>query len=87
MRDDDQQLNKKIHYAVEIAIRLGFLLLLAAWCLQILSPFAGVVVWAIILAMASAPLYNWLNRRLGDKPKLASDRSTWKEIERKPYRM
>ncbi len=72
MKADSKSLNESTRYAVEITIRLGFLLLLVAWCLQILLPFSGMVVWAIVLAMAMAPLYNWLNRRLGNKPKWAA---------------
>jgi len=61
-----------VKIAVDVFIRLGFLVLLIAWCFQIVHPFAGVIIWAIILALAIAPLYNKLNAKLGDKPKLAS---------------
>ncbi|WP_340112731.1 AI-2E family transporter [Maribellus mangrovi] len=70
--DNNQQINQKTQYVIEIAIRLGFLALLVAWCLQLLYPFAGVVVWALILALATAPIYNMLNRWLGDKPSLSA---------------
>lgn len=69
---EDPKLNSTIHYAIETAIRLGFLVLLLAWCFQILYPFAGVIMWGVILALAIAPLYDALNAKLGDKPKLAS---------------
>ena len=69
---EDPKLNSTIHYTIETAIRLGFLILLLAWCFQILYPFAGVIIWGVILALASAPLYDTLNAKLGDKPKLAS---------------
>jgi len=65
----DQKLNEWLRYTIEIIIRLGFLFLLIAWCFRLLFPFAGVIVWSIILAIALAPLYEGLNRRLGDKPK------------------
>ena len=61
-----------IEIAVDIFIRLGFLLLLAAWCFQLVQPFAGVILWGIILALALAPVYITLNNKLGDKPKLSS---------------
>jgi predicted PurR-regulated permease PerM len=61
-----------IEIAVDIFIRLGFLLLLAAWCFQLVQPFAGVILWGIILALALAPVYTTLNNKLGDKPKLSS---------------
>ena len=69
---EDPKLNSTIHYAIETAIRLGFLVLLLAWCFQILYPFAGVIMWGVILALATAPLYDALNAKLGCKPKLAS---------------
>lgn len=69
---EDPKLNSTIHYAIETAIRLGFLILLLAWCFQILYPFAGVIMWGIILALATAPIYDTLNSKFGDKPKLAS---------------
>jgi predicted PurR-regulated permease PerM len=70
--NDDPKLNTTFNYTVEIIIRLGFLFLLIAWCLQLLYPFAGIMIWAAILAISTAPIYDKLNAKLGDKPKLAS---------------
>ncbi|MCK5701060.1 MAG: AI-2E family transporter [Cyclobacteriaceae bacterium] len=69
---EDPKLNSTIHYTIETAIRLGFLILLIAWCFQILYPFAGIIIWGVILALATAPLYDTINTKLGEKPKLAS---------------
>ena len=69
---DDPKFTTTFNYTIEIIIRLGFLFLLIAWCFQLVYPFSGVILWAIILALAIAPLYNSLNRRLGDKPKLSA---------------
>lgn len=69
---EDPKLNLTIHYAIETAIRLGFLILLLAWCFQIIYPFGSVIMWGIILALATAPLYDTLNSKFGNKPKLAS---------------
>lgn len=69
---EDPKLNSIIHYTIETVIRLGFLVLLLAWCLQIIYPFAGIVMWGIILALATAPLYDKLNAKIGGRPKLAS---------------
>jgi len=41
-----------IRSAVEIAIRLGAIALLVGWCLMIIAPFLGIVVWALIIAIA-----------------------------------
>ena len=66
---DDKKLNDAVHYAIEITIRLGILFLLIAWCFRLVYPFADIVLWGMILAIAAAPLYNSINKRLGDKPK------------------
>lgn len=66
---DEKKLNESLYYAVEIMIRLGFLFLLIAWCFRLVYPFADIVLWGVILAVASAPLYNAINKRLGNKPK------------------
>ena len=68
----NEKKNSAVEIAIEVFIRLGFLVLLIAWCFQILYPFAGVILWGIILALAIAPLYNSINRRIGDKPKLTA---------------
>ena len=57
--------------AIEIAIRLGLIFLILAWCLQILSPFVSVVAWAAIIAVSIYPLYLKLVTKLGGKKKLA----------------
>lgn len=69
---NDKKLNDAVHYAIEIAIRLGFLFLLLAWCFRLVLPFADIMLWAVILAVATAPLYDTLNKKLGDKPKWAA---------------
>ncbi len=69
---EDPKLNSAIHYTIEIVIRLGFLFLLIAWCLQIIYPFAGIILWGIILALATVPLYDALNSKLNDKPSLSA---------------
>ena len=38
--------------AIEIAIRLGVIFLILAWCFKILSPFIGLVVWGGIIAVS-----------------------------------
>lgn len=65
---EDPKLNSAIHYTIEIVIRLGFLFLLIAWCFQIIYPFVGIILWGIILALATAPFYDTLNSKLNDKP-------------------
>lgn len=61
-----------IRTATEIAVRLGVLVLLLAWCLQIVAPFIGLVVWAFIVAIASTGAYERLAGWLGGRRRLAA---------------
>jgi predicted PurR-regulated permease PerM len=58
--------------AIETAIKLGLLFLLASVCLDILHPFLMVVFWGVIIAVAAYPLYLMLKKKLGGKVKLAA---------------
>lgn len=58
--------------AIEIAIRLGLIFLILAWCLQILSPFISLIAWGAIIAVAIYPLFVKLTDKLGGKKKLAA---------------
>ena len=51
--------------AIEIAIRLGLIFLIFAWCLQILSPFISLIAWGAIIAVAIYPLFLKLADKLG----------------------
>ena len=57
---------------IEAAIRLGLLMLLAAWCFMIVYPFIGPVMWGVIIAVAIYPLFLKLKSALGDRNKLAA---------------
>jgi predicted PurR-regulated permease PerM len=65
------QTSNSTSQAIEIAIRLGIIFMLAYFCLQILSPFVSLVIWGAIIAVAIYPLYEKLAERLGGKRKLA----------------
>jgi len=58
--------------ATETAIRIGLLALLVAWCFQIVRPFITPVVWGIIIAVATYPLFRKLKGALGGRKKLAA---------------
>jgi len=68
----DPKLNTALNYSVEIAIRLGLLVLMTLWCFDIIAPFSSIILWGIILAMAYSPLFNTLSKKLGGKPKAAA---------------
>ena len=57
---------------IEASIRLGLLLLLAIFCLNIIRPFIMPVLWGVIIAVAIFPLFTKLKSVLGHKNKLAS---------------
>jgi predicted PurR-regulated permease PerM len=50
---------------IDTAIRIGLVTLLAGWSIYIASPFIGPIVWGIIIAIGSHPLYNWLRGKTG----------------------
>jgi len=66
-----QAQNNPTTQAIEIAIRLGLIFLILAWCLQILSPFISLIAWGGIIAVAIYPLFLKLADKLGGKKKLA----------------
>jgi predicted PurR-regulated permease PerM len=45
-------------------IRLGLIAVIAVLCLRVFSPFMGLMVWALILAITLYPLHQRLARRL-----------------------
>ena len=50
-------------------IQIGALLLLAMWCLQIVSPFIGIVVWGLVISIALFPAHTAITARLGGREK------------------
>jgi predicted PurR-regulated permease PerM len=56
----------------DVTIRLFFLILIVAWCLMIMLPFASIILWSVILALALHPLHSSLSKKMGGSPKLAS---------------
>jgi predicted PurR-regulated permease PerM len=56
----------------DTTIRLFILILIVAWCLLIMTPFIGIIMWSLILALALYPLHKSLSGKLGGRPKLAS---------------
>ena len=57
---------------IEVVIRLGLLMLLAAWCFMIVYPFILPIMWGIIIAVAVFPLFTKLRSALGGRNKLAA---------------
>jgi len=73
MNQDDSTYQKR---AIELTIRIGFLFLLVAWCFWIILPFAGVVVWGMIIAVSIYPMHRWFESTIGNRRKLAATVTT-----------
>jgi predicted PurR-regulated permease PerM len=46
--------------------------LLVIASMQVVLPFIGALAWAAIIAISTWPLFNWLTRRVGNRPRLAA---------------
>jgi predicted PurR-regulated permease PerM len=57
---------------VQIAIRLGLLAFLIYWSFVLLRPFIPILAWAVVLAVALNPVYDWLTAHLGGRPRIAA---------------
>lgn len=57
---------------IERVILLTLLVFLVFACLQIVQPFLGAILWGIIIAVSTWPLYEWLRERLHGRKKLAA---------------
>jgi predicted PurR-regulated permease PerM len=69
MRDDDAGFAGR---AVDAAIKIGLVALLAVWCLEIVRPFMLPLIWGAIIAIASYPGFVRLERWLGGRRRLAA---------------
>jgi predicted PurR-regulated permease PerM len=58
--------------AIETSIRIGLILFLVVWCFAIARPFLPPIVWGIILAIATQPIYAALCRVIGGRRSLAA---------------
>ena len=58
--------------ATDIAVRLGALAIIVAWCLTIIAPFVGIVAWGLIIAIAVTGPYESVATTLGSRRGLAA---------------
>jgi len=61
-----------VAHALEATIRVGIVLLLAAWCFQIVRPFVAPVLWGLIVAVATRPIFTGLEKAFGGRSRLAA---------------
>lgn len=73
MRTDEasrrQLMNRDL---IEALVRIGLIVFLVVMCVRIFAPFANLVIWGLILAIALAPVHQRLARRLGGRQGRAS---------------
>lgn len=69
---DEAAASHAVRNVVEISIRLGAIALLVGWCLLIMAPFLGIVVWALIIAIASDEPFEWFSAHMGGRRGLAA---------------
>ena len=56
------------HLLTDTLIRIGIIIFLVYLCVQVFAPFTGLMLWALILAIALYPLNLILADKLGGKP-------------------
>ena len=61
-----------IQNSIGSVLRIGVLLIIAYYSLQILSPFINLALWSIILAVALYPAHTKLAARIGNRQKLSA---------------
>jgi len=61
-----------IQNSIGSVLRIGVLLIIAYYSLQILSPFINLALWSIILAVALYPAHSKLSAKLGNRQKLSA---------------
>lgn len=57
---------------MEVLLRVGLIVFLVILCARVFAPFANLVAWGLILAVALSPLHRRLARRLGGRQGLAA---------------
>ncbi len=61
----EQQDNSKwVGLGIELLTKLGALAILIIWCYRILEPFLIMIVWGMIIAVATFPLFDWLREKI-----------------------
>jgi predicted PurR-regulated permease PerM len=56
----------------DTSIKLLFLAFITAWCIMLVFPFAMIILWGVILALAFAPLHHSITKLLGGREKLSA---------------
>ncbi|MCP4615699.1 MAG: AI-2E family transporter [Bradyrhizobium sp.] len=57
---------------IQLAVRLALLGLLVYWTFVVIRPFVPILAWSAVLAVSLYPVFSWLSKLLGNRPKLAA---------------
>lgn len=57
---------------IHLVIRIALLAALVYWAYVLVWPFAPIVLWSTVLAVALYPAYDWLARKLGGRRTLSA---------------
>jgi len=57
---------------IQLAVRLALLALLVYWSFIVIRPFIPILAWSVVLTVALYPVFSWLSRLFGNRPKLAA---------------
>jgi hypothetical protein len=60
----EEEAERDDHNAIELAIRLCLIAFLIYWTSIIVFPFAPIIAWSVIMAVALYPAFEWLSATL-----------------------
>ena len=66
---DDQAFQKNMMASF---IQIAALVILVSYCMIIITPFVGLAIWGIVMAVAIYPFYKSVSAKLGDRRKLTA---------------
>jgi len=61
-----------LNIGVDLILKIGTLLLIIFLCFKILTPFISILLWALVIAIILAPLYDHIGKWFGRRKKLAA---------------
>ncbi len=71
-QESSRQDSAGMHKVLDIGVRLGGVVLLVGWCLDIVKPFIVPAIWGVIIAVAVYPAYKKLCQILRGRNRLAA---------------
>jgi len=72
MPQDSTERQRLIRYSVDVYVTLGLISFFAWLSIRLLSPFLSILLWAMVMAVALYPVFDWLRGRLGGRNGLAA---------------